>query len=96
MGAVHISRRGDPTTADLNVEIVERKGVGHPDSICDAIMEDVSRALPRAYRDVLEDGIGSPLFGRTYHRMELAPAGRAYLLAAGETDPRVGWGTSLR
>lgn len=31
------------------VEIVERKGVGHPDSICDAIMERVSIALSREY-----------------------------------------------
>ncbi len=27
------------------IELVERKGVGHPDSICDAIMEQVSLAL---------------------------------------------------
>ncbi len=27
------------------VELVERKGVGHPDFICDAIMEAVSIAL---------------------------------------------------
>ncbi|MBI3974896.1 MAG: methionine adenosyltransferase, partial [Armatimonadetes bacterium] len=26
---------------EREVEIVERKGVGHPDSICDAIMERV-------------------------------------------------------
>ena len=31
------------------VEIVERKGVGHPDSICDAIMERVSIALSKEY-----------------------------------------------
>lgn len=32
------------------VEIVERKGVGHPDSICDAIMERVSIALCKEYQ----------------------------------------------
>lgn len=32
------------------VEIVERKGVGHPDSICDAIMERVSIELSREYQ----------------------------------------------
>lgn len=33
------------------VEIVERKGLGHPDSICDGIAEHVSRALAQAYLD---------------------------------------------
>jgi S-adenosylmethionine synthetase len=36
---------------DQEVEIVERKGLGHPDSICDGIAEHVSRALARAYID---------------------------------------------
>ena len=31
------------------IEIVERKGVGHPDSMCDAIMDQVSVGLSRAY-----------------------------------------------
>ena len=31
------------------VELVERKGIGHPDSICDGIAEAVSRALSREY-----------------------------------------------
>lgn len=31
------------------VEIVERKGLGHPDSICDAVMDRVSVALSREY-----------------------------------------------
>lgn len=35
--------------AEHLVEIVERKGVGHPDYICDAIMEDISIALSREY-----------------------------------------------
>ena len=34
---------------DQEVEIVERKGIGHPDSICDGIAEAVSRALANAY-----------------------------------------------
>lgn len=32
------------------VEIVERKGVGHPDSIADGLAESVSRALSKEYR----------------------------------------------
>jgi len=31
------------------VEIVERKGIGHPDTICDSIMESISIALSQEY-----------------------------------------------
>ena len=33
------------------VEIVERKGKGHPDTICDAIAEGIAIALSKAYKD---------------------------------------------
>lgn len=36
---------------DQEIEIVERKGIGHPDSICDGLAESVSRALSQAYLD---------------------------------------------
>ena len=36
---------------DQEIEIVERKGIGHPDSISDGIAESVSRALSQAYLD---------------------------------------------
>ena len=36
---------------DQEVEIVERKGLGHPDSICDGVAESVSRALSQEYID---------------------------------------------
>jgi S-adenosylmethionine synthetase len=36
---------------DQAVEIVERKGIGHPDSICDGVSEHVSEALAREYID---------------------------------------------
>ena len=36
---------------DQEVEIVERKGLGHPDSICDGVAEHVSKALAREYLD---------------------------------------------
>jgi S-adenosylmethionine synthetase len=41
--AVHIE--------DQSVELVERKGLGHPDSIADGVSESVSRALSRMYLD---------------------------------------------
>ena len=34
-----------------HVEIVERKGVGHPDSLADGISENVSRSLSQAYKE---------------------------------------------
>jgi len=40
---------GGTPVSEHEVEIVERKGVGHPDSICDAIMERVSIELSREY-----------------------------------------------
>ena len=59
-------------------ELVERKGTGHPDTICDAIMEDVSRALCREYQRA---------FGRVLHfNVDKC------LLAAGRTAPRPGGG----
>jgi S-adenosylmethionine synthetase len=60
-------------------ELVERKGVGHPDSICDAIMDAVSVELCRAYLDH---------FGRIlHHNIDKG------LLVAGITSPRFGGGT---
>lgn len=38
-----------PSPGALPLEIVERKGLGHPDTICDALAETVSRALSRFY-----------------------------------------------
>ncbi len=59
-------------------ELVERKGIGHPDTICDAIMEDVSLALCREYLSA---------FGRVLHfNVDKC------LLAAGHTEPRPGGG----
>ena len=63
------------------VELVERKGTGHPDSICDAIMERVSLALCREYLAA---------FGRILHYN--VDKG---LLVAGRTQPRPGGGSVL-
>ncbi len=38
-----------PPLADQAVEIVERKGLGHPDTICDAVMERIAVELAQAY-----------------------------------------------
>lgn len=36
--------------SDETIEVVERKGLGHPDTICDALAETLSRNLCREYR----------------------------------------------
>lgn len=38
-----------PPIGEQRVEIVERKGLGHPDSICDALMEEIARAINGEY-----------------------------------------------
>jgi S-adenosylmethionine synthetase len=64
---------------DQAVELVERKGVGHPDSICDAIMEATSVALCQEYLKT---------FGRVvHHNIDKC------LLVAGRTSPKIGGGT---
>jgi S-adenosylmethionine synthetase len=66
---------------DQQVEIVERKGKGHPDSICDSIAEAVSQALCREY----EGAFGYVL----HHNVDKA------LLVAGQTRPKLGGGIVL-
>jgi S-adenosylmethionine synthetase len=50
-------REGSPPGSQ-QIEIVERKGLGHPDSICDAIAEQISVRLSRHYLE---------RFGRILH-----------------------------
>ena len=63
------------------VELVERKGTGHPDSICDAIMEQVSVSLCREYLNTFG--------GILHHNIDKG------LLVAGRTAPRLGGGTVI-
>jgi len=48
---IQVSELDRRAVADQTVEIVERKGIGHPDSISDGIAESVSRALSQLYLD---------------------------------------------
>jgi S-adenosylmethionine synthetase len=73
--------RGVPI-ADQQVEIVERKGTGHPDSLCDSMMESISLALSR---ENLRE-FGSIL----HHNIDKG------LLVAGRTEKRFGGGRVLR
>ena len=61
------------------IEIVERKGLGHPDYICDAVMDQISIRLSKEY---LEKA-GAIL----HHNVDKS------LLVAGEAEPKFGGGT---
>lgn len=61
------------------VEFVESKGIGHPDSICDAVCEECGNALEQYYRKK---------FGRVQHyNIDKA------LLIAGSAKPKFGGGS---
>ncbi len=67
---------------DQRLEIVERKGKGHPDSLCDALMESISIALSQVY---LRE-FGTVL----HHNIDKG------LLAAGRVSRRFGGGEVLQ
>jgi S-adenosylmethionine synthetase len=65
-------------TSKQKVEIVERKGVGHPDTICDSIVNQISIELSKYYLKK---------FGQImHHNIDKA------LLSAGEAEHRFGGG----
>lgn len=85
-----------------SVEIVERKGIGHPDFMCDSIMEAISIALSKEYMNsfgaVLHHNIDKGLLaagrtlksfggGRVIKPMELTIGDRATFRAAGWKIP---------
>jgi len=76
-----IENLGEKCTFEKEVEIVERKGIGHPDSICDAVMEEISIALSREYLSQ---------FGRVLHYN--VDKG---MLIAGEVNHKFGGGTVI-
>lgn len=78
--------------AEQPVEVVERKGLGHPDTVCDALAEEVSLALSRFYVErfgfvlhhnvdkvLLRGGAARPAFGggEVDEPVEIYIAGRA-------------------
>lgn len=64
-----------------DVEIVERKGLGHPDTICDGLAETFSRNLCREYRQRFDCIL--------HHNVDKA------LLCGGRATPEFGGGTVL-
>src|SRR4030067_1211626 len=67
---------------ERKVEVVERKGLGHPDYICDSIMNQVSVELCREYMD---------RFGAImHHNIDKG------MLVAGEVKTKFGGGVILK
>lgn len=77
-----VETRQGKTVAEQAVEIVERKGVGHPDYMCDAIMDAISVALSKTY--LAEFGT------ILHHNIDKS------LLAAGSVERHFGGGRVVR
>jgi len=95
------SLSGIPVSANL-VEMVERKGLGHPDTICDYLAEYLSRSLCRFYHDrfgvvlhhnvdkgLLFGGRSAPAFGggEVLEPMDIFLVGRATMSYGGIKVP---------
>lgn len=68
--------------AERRVELVERKGLGHPDTICDSLVEAIAVALNQLYRE----RAGTIL----HYNIDKA------LLVAGQCVKDFGWGSVTR
>jgi len=89
---LYIASLSTPSPAALAVEIVERKGIGHPDTVCDALAENLGMALSRLYlerfgfilhhnvdKGLLWGGAAQPAFGggEVLEPMDIYLTGRA-------------------
>ena len=68
--------------ADRRIELVERKGIGHPDTLCDGIAESVMRELSQEYLDRFG--------GILHHNTDESQ------LVAGRSDPQFGGGNVVQ
>jgi len=99
---VSVEPLGSPMAGEGEVEVVERKGPGHPDTLCDAIAESFSRALCQHYESrfglvlhhnvdkaLLFGGASRPAFGggEVKAPVEIYLAGRATEEVGGERVP---------
>ena len=78
MDNIYVNALGRIPVPEQPLEIVERKGLGHPDSICDAIMNDMSVVLCKAYLETFDTIL--------HHNMDKA------LLGAGKIQAKFGGG----
>lgn len=99
---IEITNLDLPSTSALPLEIVERKGAGHPDTICDALAEHLSVTMSRYYLErfgmilhhnvdkaLLCGGVSRPAFGggKLIVPIEIYLAGRATIRFHGVDVP---------
>jgi S-adenosylmethionine synthetase len=73
---IHIEKLKQTPVSEQKIEIVERKGIGHPDSLADAVCESASRVVSEYYiekkgfichhnldKGLLVGGASNPVFG---------------------------------
>jgi S-adenosylmethionine synthetase len=81
MRNIIIEKSENLPTEERDIEIIERKGIGHPDTICDLVCESVSQALSQYYLK---------RFGKVlHHNLDKG------LLVAGRSQPKFGGGKIL-
>jgi S-adenosylmethionine synthetase len=100
--SVAVNPLSAPSPASLPFEIAERKGLGHPDTICDALVENLSQGLSRFYLErfgailhhnvdkaLLVGGAAQPGYGggEVTEPIEIYLAGRATRAFRGVTIP---------
>ena len=100
--ALRITSLSTPPVSAREIEIVERKGLGHPDTICDALAERLSNALSRHYLErfglILHHNVDKALVrggsaqvefggGAVLQPIEIYLAGRATRDVNGSTVP---------
>src|SRR4249920_1047939 len=82
MNPIAIGLLGGEPVGGRRVELVERKGLGHPDTLCDSLVEAVSLALNRLYLERLGT--------IPHYNVDKA------LLIAGQCAKGFGWGNVTR
>jgi S-adenosylmethionine synthetase len=82
MANISVNSLSHTPVQDQPIEICERKGLGHPDSICDSMMDKISVALSEEYLK---------RFGRVmHHNIDKG------LLVAGEVETKLGGGRVVK
>jgi S-adenosylmethionine synthetase len=102
MNNVFVNKLGRVALEDQPLEIVERKGLGHPDTICDSVMNQISVDLSKEYinkfgvvlhhnvdKSLLAAGVATPAFngGKVTEPMRFVFGDRATFKVGDEEIP---------
>ena len=102
MNNVFVNKLGRIALEDQPLEIIERKGLGHPDTICDSVMNQISVDLSKEYinkfgvvlhhnvdKSLLAAGVATPAFkgGKVIEPMRFVFGDRATFKVGDEEIP---------